>query len=32
MLDWRPLFTLDHALGATIDWYRRFLTAGGSAT
>jgi CDP-glucose 4,6-dehydratase len=31
-LDWRPLFTLDHALGATIDWYRRFLTAGGSAT
>jgi CDP-glucose 4,6-dehydratase len=32
MLGWRPLFTLDHALGETIDWYRRFLADGGPAT
>ena len=23
-LDWSPLFTLDEALGQTIDWYRKF--------
>ena len=25
MLDWRPLFTLDEGLAATIAWYKRML-------
>jgi CDP-glucose 4,6-dehydratase len=25
LLDWQPLFTLDEALGRTIDWYKDFL-------
>jgi CDP-glucose 4,6-dehydratase len=25
VLDWRPLFTLDEALGTTVGWYREFL-------
>lgn len=25
ILDWKPLFTLDEALGQTVDWYRTFL-------
>src|SRR5207253_5037149 len=25
MLDWHPMFTLDHGLRETIDWYRTFL-------
>lgn len=31
MLGWRPLFTLDRGLQATIDWYRRFLAAEGAS-
>ncbi|MBV8856071.1 MAG: GDP-mannose 4,6-dehydratase [Acidobacteria bacterium] len=29
VLGWRPLFTLDEALGRTIDWYKDFLGAHG---
>ena len=25
LLNWEPLFTLDQALGRTVDWYRNFL-------
>lgn len=31
MLDWRPLFTLDHGLTQTIEWYRNFLTVSGAS-
>ena len=31
LLDWRPLFTLDDALDATITWYRNFLAPAESA-
>jgi CDP-glucose 4,6-dehydratase len=25
MLQWQPLFTLDHGLERTVEWYRAFL-------
>jgi CDP-glucose 4,6-dehydratase len=32
MLDWEPRFTLDEALGRTIDWYKDFLGKQSSAS
>ncbi len=31
LLGWRPRFSLDQGLGETIDWYRKYLAAGGDA-
>ena len=31
MLGWAPQFTLDDALGRTVDWYRRFLSPTAAA-
>jgi CDP-glucose 4,6-dehydratase len=25
VLDWRPQYTQEHALGETVEWYRKFL-------